>query len=103
MGTNSLKDYRAAQKYLEQKKKADQAREQAQSEIGAFEERINRLLRVHHSVGPEWDWAGILCMLPPPPPARIPWHQHRIRQELALVPADQKQSRQQALDEARLK
>jgi hypothetical protein len=77
--------------------------EQARLEVETFENQLEVLLSVHKEQGETWDWTAIAASLPPPNPKRSSRNEQRARQRAAVLPAEQRQSAEVLVEQARLK
>lgn len=76
--------------------------EQARLEVETFEGQLEVLLSVHKEQGEVWDWTSLAAALPPPNPQRNSHHEQKAKQRVTVLPAQQKQTSQFLIDEARL-
>lgn len=74
--------------------------EQARSEVEAFDNRLDVLSTVHKEQGETWDWMAIAASLPPPCPARYSRNEHRAKQRVAVLPAEQRQASAYLIEQA---
>jgi hypothetical protein len=76
--------------------------EQATLEVETYENKIDLLLSIHKEQSDIWwDWLAFATALPPLPPARGSYHEQRARQEVMVLPPDQKQKGDSIIDQAR--
>jgi hypothetical protein len=77
--------------------------EQARLEVETFDNELEVLLSVHKEQGETWDWTAIAASLPPLNPKRISRNEQRARQRAAVLPAEQRQSSEILIEQARLR
>src|SRR6266568_7450395 len=76
--------------------------EQARLEVETFEKQLEVLVSVHKEQGDVWDWTAIAAALPPPSPQRNLRHEHKAKQRLMVLPAQQREASQVFVEKARL-
>jgi hypothetical protein len=76
--------------------------EQARLEVETFENQLEVLLSVHKEQGDVWDWTAIAASLPRPCPRRNSYHEQKAKQCAAVMSAQQRESSQALIDQARL-
>jgi hypothetical protein len=76
--------------------------EQARLEVEVFDNRLDVLSTVHKEQGETWDWMAIAASLPPPRPTSYSRNEHRAKQRVAVLPADQSQSSTYLIEQARV-
>lgn len=77
------------------------ALEQARLEVETHENQFELLLSVHKDQGETWDWAALAVALPPPCPKRNSYNESRARQRIAVLPAQNRQTTEAAIEQAR--
>ena len=77
--------------------------EQARLEVETFENQLEVLLSVHKEQGEKWDWTAIAASLPPPRPSQSSRNEQRAKQRAAVSPAEQRQSAEVLIEQARSK
>lgn len=77
--------------------------EQARLEVETFENQLEVLLSVHKEQGEAWDWTAIAASLPPPKPNRGSRNEYKAKQDVAVLPADQKPSAEVLIEQGRVK
>ena len=77
--------------------------EQARLEVETYENRVELLLSVHREQSDTWwDWLAFATSLPPPHPTKNSFHEHRVKQQMAVSPPDPKKSWEAMIEQARL-
>jgi len=76
--------------------------EQARLEVETFDGQLEVLLSVHKEQGEVWDWTSLAAALPPPSPQSNSHHEQKATQRVTVLPAQQKQTSQFLINEARL-
>src|SRR5713226_8779875 len=76
--------------------------EQARLEVETHQNQLEVLLSVHKEQGKTWDWAAVAASLPPPCPQKNSYHELKAKQRVMVLPANQKDSCEAAVEQARL-
>ena len=78
------------------------AQEQARLEVETHENQLEVLLSVHKEQGETWDWLSLAAALPPPCPQKNSYHESKAKQRIAVLPAQERQAAEPAIEAARL-
>jgi hypothetical protein len=76
--------------------------EQARLEVETFEGRLEVLVSIHKEQGEVWDWTALAAALPPLSPQRNSRHEHKAKQRVLVLPAQEREASQVLVAQARL-